>query len=443
MVSKSPQGKVGRQRPIFRHLARKMVIQASLIALAAILSISFASVVIQQLLFRAALEREAVHFWKNYQLDSKFPLPNTANLRGYLVNVDSSQGLPIEVAGAELGFSELDDLYQHALLYATEKEGKRLYLVFGSNSVWRLSIFFGMVPLMIVLILIYSVAWWLYRKSSHVLSPIVWLANKFDRFDPAHPNSNISDLEQIPGDRDWEVETLVRSLSKYSKRIKHFVERERAFTRDASHEFRTPLTVIKMASDLLLAEPNLDDYARNYGQRIQGSARDMEELIDAFLILARETDNEFEDEPVLVSDVVAYEVDAAKIYNVEKELSINVIELHPLQLTTARKVLCIVLGNLIRNAMLYTNEGGVTITISKKAVTVSDTGVGMSADQTRKIFRPYYRGQQNDGQERQGYGVGLTIVKRLSSRFDWDIAVESEVGQGTTFTLSFNASFNE
>ena len=414
-----------------------MTVQATFIAISAILSISFASVVIEQFLIREALETESRHFWHNYQLDPGFAEPNTANLKGYLGDADSLEGIPEELHGTPLGFVKMHGQFAHSLLHTTEVDGKRLYLLFDGKSVTRLALIFGIVPLTIVLILIYIVAWWVYRQSNHVLSPIVWLANKFDRFDPAHPSSSISDLGNIPGDRDWEVETLVRSLSNYSKRIKHLVERERAFTRDASHEFRTPLTVIKMASDLLLSEPEVDEVAKKYGQRIKGSVSDMEELIDAFMILARETDDEFDDEHVVVKDVIEHEVKVAQVYNQQKCLPIEVVEEFQLELNTARQVLAIVLGNIIRNAVLYTKEGKIKITISEQGVDVSDSGMGMSEEQLRRIYQPYYRASNETPAERRGYGVGLTIVKRLCSRFDWDIRVDSELGKGTKFSLRF------
>jgi signal transduction histidine kinase len=289
-----------------------------------------------------------------------------------------------------------------------------------------------------VLVLIYVTAWWVYRESNQLLSPIVWLANKFDRFDPAAPSSAVVDMSDIPGDIDWEVEKLVKSFSSYSKRIKRFVERERAFTRDASHEFRTPLTVIKMASDLMLAEQDLDQYSRKYATRIKGAARDMEELIDAFLILARETENEFEEEPLIVADLIKREIKDSLIYREGKDINIELVEDYPLELQTAQKVLSIVLGNLIRNAVLYTNQGEVVITVQENAVVIADTGIGMCQEQIKKIFQPYYRAEHYNKTKRKGYGVGLTIVKRLSSLFDWVVEVESEVGVGTTFTIVFS-----
>ncbi|MFT5136009.1 MAG: signal transduction histidine kinase [Arenicella sp.] len=426
------------QNTIRHKLSRKMTLQACLIALVAVLGISSASVIIEQVMVREALSSEAAHFWRLYQLDPNVPAPHTANLKGYLSDAHSRTGIPQELKGFGLGYHKMHGQTSHSLLYTSEQHGKRLHLLFDGNSVLRLAIYFGIFPLTLVLVLIYVTAWWVYRESNALLSPIIWLAHKFDRFDPAHPDSDLTDMSDIPGDIDWEIETLFTSFSSYSTRIRLFVERERAFTRDASHEFRTPLTVIKMASDLLLNEPDLNKYSSKYANRIKGAARDMEELIDAFLILARETDNEFEDEYIFVRNVVDREINLASIYLEDKDIDIKVVEEYPLELMSAKKVLSIVLGNLIRNAILYTNEGRVTITIRNNSVLIVDTGIGMDSEQLKRIFRPYYRAENENKTKRKGYGVGLTIVKRLSSRFNWKVGVESEVNVGTRVELIFS-----
>ena len=426
-----------KQTSLRSKVGRKMTLQACLIAVVAILSICFTSVVLEQFLVREALKRETQHFWTNYERDSSFSVPNTDNLKGYLTPMTSEDGLPEELKGYPLGFQKIDGQTAHSLLYNSERNGLALHLLFDGQSVLRLALLFGIFPLTIVLVLIYVTAWWIYRESNQLLSPIVWLANKFDKFDPAHPDANLKDIAAIPGDTDWEIEKLAKSFSSYSLRIRRFVERERAFTRDASHEFRTPLTVIKMATDILLSEDELDDYSKKFVNRIRGSAKDMEELIDAFLILARETDKEFEDEQVIVADVVQSELTSAEIYLDNKPVSLEIDEQYPLELFTAQKVVSIVLGNLIRNAVLYTNEGVVCVVIKENSVLVSDTGIGMNEEQIKKIFQPYYRANQAGKTERKGYGVGLTIVKRLASRFDWLVNVESEVDKGTQIEVTF------
>ncbi len=462
---------------------QKMTIQVCLIGLVAILGIGFGAVVLEHILVREALRSEADHFWKMIESDADFLAPNTANLKGfYVVDGQNNSGvegllsdpnkpgshpnavsgqlkelkaselpkekspvkglagiskLPAEYLAKRTGFHKISGEPTHSLLYVSEKSQSRIYLLFDGKRVLRLALFFGLFPLGLVLVLIYITAWWVYRESSSLLSPIVWLANKFDKFDPAHPDASLEDLNQIPGDSDWEIEKLVNSFSTYSRRIKRFVERERSFTRDTSHELRTPLTVIKMASDLLLAEQELDDYSKKYVTRIKGSAQDMEELIDAFLILARETDKEFIDEQTAVLDVINNEIRVAQIYLEDKPIAVEIDEQFPLELFTARKVMSIVLGNLIRNAALYTNEGKIKIIIQEFSVVIQDTGIGMSEDQISRVFHPYYRAQHDAKTKRRGYGVGLTIVKRLCNRFGWTVNVQSEVDVGTSIEVVF------
>lgn len=418
-----------------------MMLQASLIGSVAVLSIGFTSVVLEQFLVREALKRETEHFWHNYQLDPTFSPPSTDNLKGYLTWSNASeadQGLPKSLCGYGLGFQKIDGQTAHSVLYNSQRYDRNLHLLFDGNSVLRLALFFGIFPLTIVFVLIYVTAWWVYKESNYLISPIVWLAHKFDKFDPADPDADLEDISNIPGDMDWEIDKLTNSFSSYALRIRRFVERERAFTRDASHEFRTPLTVIKMASDILLSEQELDSRSEKYVSRIKDAAQDMEELIDAFLILARETDKEFEDELVRVVDVVEAELQSAKIYLDSKVIHFSVDEQYPLELFAAQKVVSIVLGNLIRNAVLYTNEGSILVTIKENSVMVTDTGIGMSEDQIKNIFQPYYRVNQQGSNQRKGYGVGLTVVKRLSSRFNWLINVESEVGRGTSIEVVFS-----
>jgi signal transduction histidine kinase len=94
----------------------------------------------------------------------------------------------------------------------------------------------------------------------------------------------------------------------------------------------------------------------------------------------------------------------------------------------------VLIGNLIRNAFSYTDEGTVRIHISDRALTIEDSGVGMPSQEVEQVFKPFFRG---GSKARGGHGVGLTIVKRLSDRFGWPIRLESTVGVGTRVVVDF------
>ena len=77
---------------------------------------------------------------------------------------------------------------------------------------------------------------------------------------------------------------------------------------------------------------------------------------------------------------------------------------------------------------------GVVVTLRRGSIAVSDTGVGMSPDELARVFEPFYRAGDR---KKDGQGISLSIVQRLSQRYGWPVRLESEPGRGTTATISF------
>jgi signal transduction histidine kinase len=268
-----------------------------------------------------------------------------------------------------------------------------------------------------------------------VLSPITWLASKFEEFDPKNPTLSRINLEEMPSDADYEALILANSLSDYIERIEQFIDRERAFTRDVSHELRTPLTVINMAVQVMEADGSLPENDKITLARIKGASKDMLELVEVFLILARESDGLKEDNEVSMRDVIEYQIDQSEHLLKDKDIVVTIEGENDLVINSSPKVLEVMLGNLIQNAIKYTNEGSVKIEINNKNILVKDSGIGMSEKQISQVFTPYFRASTRPS---GGHGVGLTIVKRISDRFNWPVKFESEEGKGTTVTVDFN-----
>jgi signal transduction histidine kinase len=266
------------------------------------------------------------------------------------------------------------------------------------------------------------------------VSPVIWLAGEVNRLDPNAPDPEAFDPDRLGLDVDDEVRALAAAMADFARRLNAFVERERNFTRDASHELRSPLTVMRMAAGMLLAEPSLDPALRTEVQRIQRSARDMEELVAAFLLLAREDESKLVTGPVCVNDLVADELERAAPLAADKPLEIASTADCRLVVEGSDKVLSVLIGNLLRNALSYTDEGRVRVHVGPRSVTIEDSGVGMAAPEVKEAFRPYFRANP---QRRGGHGVGLTIVKRLSDRFAWPVTIDSEPGVGTRVEVSF------
>jgi signal transduction histidine kinase len=412
------------------------ILQAAAISFAAVLGVYGASAVLKHVLIQRALQQEALHFWQRRERDPKAEMPDTYNMTGFLLPANA----PVTAAPAELrrlgpGFHSLPRAQGGSLVLVEDSRGQRLYLLFKQEQVDTLAFWFGVAPLALVLVVVYIIAWSTYRASRRAVSPVVWLAEHVQRWDPHHPDVEAIRAENLPGDVEGETLALAAALHEFGSRLGTFVERERNFTHDASHELRTPLTVIRVAGDMMAADEALSPMSRRALKRIQASGRDMEALIDAFLILAREGDTGLPDEDFSVSEVVAEEVDKARELVQGKPVSVECRIEQDFDLHAPVRVLSVLLGNLLRNACHYTDIGSVVVAVrSGRRIEIADTGVGMNAEELARVFEPFFRGGDRS---RDGQGIGLSIVRRLSERYGWPVSLDSEAGRGTTATIRF------
>jgi len=420
------------KRGIQQRLVRAFLVQGLLISITAVIGVYAAGTMIREVLVTRALQEEADFFWDRRMQDPAFALPDTLNLTGYLASGDSSA--PEYLVSYEPGYHDLPSEADFTTLYVTVRNGEKLYLLFDGEQVGRLALYFGLLPLMMVLVALYLAAWMAWRLAGRAISPLIWLAHEVDRFDPDPKANNLINADKIPTGVDREVLALATALNNLNLRITDFVEREHQFTRDASHELRSPLTVIKIAADMLLSEQELSDQARNSVERILRNAGDMEELMEALLLLARESDLGLSIDEVCVNDVLDEEVERVRQAIGDKPVIFEIKHDCRLYVQASAKALTMLLGNLLRNAANYTDQGSIMVTLNNSGVTIEDSGVGMTEEQLGKVFTPYYRAP---GATRAGHGVGLSIVKRLSDRFDWPLEMNSEPGAGTSVQVFF------
>ncbi len=216
------------------------------------------------------------------------------------------------------------------------------------------------------------------------------------------------------------------------------------FIRNVSHELKTPLTVIQ-GHVAALSDRMADDEARQTSQRIvaQEAAR-LTQLVDNLLLLSRLEMPDFDIERRLVNleamaeDAILQLSDLAET----RAIAIDFQCERPIpRLMADRARLKQVLINLLDNGIKYNHEGGrVTVHLSADAshivLKVTDTGEGIPPQDLPHIFEKLYRVERHDGRYVEGSGLGLAIVQHIVTKHGGQIAVESEVGVGTTFTLS-------
>ena len=418
-------------------LVKVFLLQAAVIAVATVLGVYAASRILEGVLLRAALTDEMEHYLTLLETNVDAPLPDVSNLTAYRRSLDGSDTVPSWLADLEPGFHSAHFEGEQVLVDVADSKQGRLYMVFKAERVRQLAVFLGLVPLAIVLVLIYLGSWVTYRLSHRAMSPIIWLANRVNELDPRTPDADLLDRNLLPADADEEVLTLLDAMHSHAQRIEEFVDRERNFTRDASHELRTPLTVIKVAVDTFLEEGDeLSDFGRKRLTKIKSCVVDMEALMEALLLLARDSSEAsgLSKENVVMNDLLREQVERSEILVANKSVEVVLEENASFEVEVPSRVLEVMVGNLIRNACLYTDEGRVVIRVGEGEVVIDDTGIGMNEEDITKAFEPHFRGRHS---KRGGHGVGLTIVRRLSDRFDWPVTLESELGVGTRATVTF------
>jgi signal transduction histidine kinase len=267
-------------------------------------------------------------------------------------------------------------------------------------------------------------------SSRRVMKPVTDLANRLDLLSEERTSERLS--EHFADD---EVGQLALALDSYADRLHHLVERDREFNADVSHELRSPLTVITGATELLLAQPDLDAKVRTRLLRIARAARQSADITTALLHLVRaeqgtDKDSAAQNVGQVVNDVVhLYE---PLIGN--KDLSLRVREEDRVSVIAPESVVAVTVGNLIGNAVRYTASGEVVITIGNGRVVVEDTGPGIPEAELDHVFERHYRGQNITG---KGAGLGLAIVKRLCELYGWSIHFSNRESGGLRAELRF------
>ncbi len=275
---------------------------------------------------------------------------------------------------------------------------------------------------LIVLVLGAFFAWWWVKRR--VIKPVQDLS---DQVRAIAATRTYQPLQM--NFADDEVGELARICDKALKRFHEALLRERLFTADISHELRTPLTIIQTSAELL--EMDKSGKRPDLIAKILQGCHSLKDLLNIFVNLARNTAFEAQ-ESDSVHDTLDSVIEYYKPRAEEKKLKLNFKVNAACPGFFSPVIISTIAGNLIKNALLYTKEGEVTVTETATGFEVFDTGEGIDPSLKDKIFMPYTRGSN----EEPGSGMGLSIVKRLCDRFGWGIElIASDVGSHFKVTL--------
>ena len=245
-----------------------------------------------------------------------------------------------------------------------------------------------------------------------------------------------------------EREAMVSALAAQNVRLRELDGLKDEFVALVSHELRTPLTSILGYLELVLDEEagGLTDEQRHFLSIVERNSNRLLRLVGDLLFVAQieagrlAIDREQVDLGTIAGDCV----EAAKPHAAEKGIELRLDACERADLEGDRTRLAQLFDNLVSNAIKFTEQGGrVDVRVERRngarVVTVTDTGIGLDRDELTRLFERFYRSAGATRRAIQGTGLGLTITKAIAEAHGGSIAVESERGVGTTFTVELPA----
>jgi two-component system OmpR family sensor kinase len=306
---------------------------------------------------------------------------------------------------------------------------------FALNDVVELEAFIGaavLVAMVVVALLIVRLGLRPLERMGHTAEAIAG-GDLSRRVSPATPRTEIGRLGLALNGMLSQIESAFAERTRSEQRLRRFIA-------DASHELRTPLTSIRGYSELLRrgAERSPED-AELARRRIEAEAIRMTVLVEDMLLLARlDQGRPLEREPVdLLSIVRDARSDASAV---APGRDVTLAALDHVVVTGDDPRLRQVVGNLVRNALVYTPsntpiEIGLARRDGRAVLSVADHGPGLPPDVVTRVFEPFYRGDTGRSRDRGGAGLGLSIVAAVVAAHQGEVRVRETEGGGATFEV--------
>jgi len=242
-----------------------------------------------------------------------------------------------------------------------------------------------------------------------------------------------------------EVGRLAKTFNRMIERIDNTFKKEKRFTSDASHELKTPISIISATAEEALNKDNKTRDHRKAFKTIINESKNISFLISQLLFLVRSDEGkeslnlEKIDLALIAESVVSQLKDKAEKKNIK--ISINLGQ--DFKLEADQTLITILFLNIIKNSIKYNkNDGFINISLSKKddnaIIYFEDNGIGISKEDLPYVLDRFY--QVNKARTGKGSGVGLAIVKEIIALHEGNMKIDSILGKGTRIEISLPIS---
>jgi heavy metal sensor kinase len=281
--------------------------------------------------------------------------------------------------------------------------------------------------------------YWLTRRN---LAPLASMAAQARRITHSNLETRLD-----AGAAAEELTVLSASFNELLSRLDRSFEHMRRFVADASHELRTPISIIRGEADVALShDRSAAEYQQALGVVLDESRR-LSRLVDDLLNLARADAGrvKLQVADFYLNDLLAECCRSAQTLAAARRVTIECPAHDDVALRGDEELVRRMVMNLIDNAIRYSPEGGqVTVALeargSEVAIRIADTGAGIAPEAVPHVFERFYRGDKARSRQDGGFGLGLAIVKWIAESHQGAVDLASTPGAGSTFTVTLPRS---
>lgn len=250
--------------------------------------------------------------------------------------------------------------------------------------------------------------------------------------------------ERIPErDVDDELGRLIRTLNRTADRVQGSYQRIKEFSSNVAHEMKTPLTILRGEAELALRGATSDDETHRLATTYLEETVRLSNMVDDLLTLSQSDADRVSlvRSPVRVDELIDDLYEDATILAAAKNLKVELLDNPPATVAGDAARLRRLFRSLLSNAVRYSNEGGALRIRSwcdagQVRVSIQDTGIGIPPGSLKKIFERFYRVDVARSRATGGTGLGLALSQWVAEAHGGHIEVASELGLGSTFTVS-------
>ena len=241
-----------------------------------------------------------------------------------------------------------------------------------------------------------------------------------------------------------EINQLVEEVNSLLKRLESSFEKISQFSSDASHELKTPLTIIRGEIEVALRKERSNEEYKSVLNSSLNEIIIIEKTINDLLFLAKNEKDILIDnqEDIYFDEIIDESINEVKSFAKLNEIEINFILQDTIEYKGYSNLLKIALKNAIKNAIQFSHKNSQIIVKSYKKesffeISVQDFGIGIPLNEQEKIFEKFYRTDKSRNKNSGGTGLGMSILKKIIDIHKGKININSKENVGTTITISF------